>query len=81
MYDLVMTCLPGDSTGAVVVERGGWGIVRDSTVIGSAGMLELYGGDGTLLARYRRGGADSLVPLDPDGAPSAAVLLRVTTAP
>lgn len=81
MYDLVMTCVPGDTTEAVVVERGGWGVVADSTVVGSAGILELYRGDGALLARYRRGGTDSLMPLEPDGTPREGVLLRVTEAP
>lgn len=81
MYDLVMTCVPGDAPDAVVVERGGWGIVADSTVVGSAGILELYRGDGALLARYRRGGTDSLMPLASDGTPREVVLLRVTAAP
>jgi hypothetical protein len=81
MYDLVITCAPDDTLDAVVVERGAWGVVSDSTVVGSAGILELYAGDGTLLARYRRGGEDSLVPLAPDGAPRDLVLRRVRGAP
>jgi hypothetical protein len=81
MYDLVMTCVPGDAPDAVVVERGGWGIVADSTVVGSAGILELYRGDGALLARYRRGGTDSLMPLETDGTARDIVLLRVLGEP
>ena len=81
MYDLVVSCAPGDTTDAVMVERGRWGIVSDSTFVGSAGMLELYTGEGVLLARYRRGGTDSLIALDPDGTPQDMVLRRVVEQP
>lgn len=81
MYDLVITCAPGDSLDAVVVERGRWGIVSDSTFVGSQGILELYAGDGVLLSRYRRLGTDTLIPLDADGTPRALVLSRVVEQP
>jgi len=81
MYDLVITCAPGDSHDAVVVERGRWGVVGDSTSVGSEGILELYAGDGVLLSRYRRLGTDTLIPLGADGTPQALVLSRVVDQP
>ena len=81
MYDLVITCAAGDSLDAVVVERGRWGVVSDSTSVGSEGILELYAGDGVLLSRYRRIGIDTLIPLDADGTPQALVLSRVVEQP
>ncbi len=76
MYDVVITCAPGDSSNAVVVERGRWTVIDDTAGSGGASLLELLAEDGSLFARYRRGGMDSLVPLNPDGTPQDIVLLR-----
>jgi hypothetical protein len=81
MYDLVITCPPGDSVAAVVVERGRWSVVQDTLGEGGAPIVELYSADGPLLLRYRRVGADTLIPLDAGGTPQPPALRRVVESP